>query len=115
MSLIGLGDIVPTNLIWFSVYCLFFLICDVLSNQIFYFCQARVRFFFHCLARKVLLWKSDDNDFGVETTVSLQNVPVVNTQCMPSLVMDCEKEELDKDEKLLSSLTSLSKEQLLFQ
>uniref|UniRef100_A0A1I7U359 Ion_trans_2 domain-containing protein n=1 Tax=Caenorhabditis tropicalis TaxID=1561998 RepID=A0A1I7U359_9PELO len=84
MSLIGLGDIVPNDLVSFTAYSFFFLVSDVLSNQIFYFCQARIRFLFHFVARKVLLLKDEDDDFGVETTISLENVPVINTQCMPS-------------------------------
>ncbi|CCD65743.1 Potassium channel domain-containing protein [Caenorhabditis elegans] len=103
---ISFGDIVPTNLVWFSGYCLFFLISDVLSNHIFYFFQARVRYFFHILARKILLLREEDDGFQLETTVSLQHIPIINSQCMPSLVLDCEKEELDNDEKLISSLTS---------
>ncbi|KAF1761701.1 hypothetical protein GCK72_009957 [Caenorhabditis remanei] len=104
MSLIGLGDIVPTNLIWFIAYCFFFLITDILSNHFFYFCQARIRFFFHYFARRLLL--KDRRNLKSESTVSIKNVPVINSQCMPSLAMDCERNELDKDEKLISSLSS---------
>ncbi|EFO98568.1 CRE-TWK-6 protein [Caenorhabditis remanei] len=83
MSLIGLGDIVPTNLIWFIAYCFFFLITDILSNHFFYFCQARIRFFFHYFARRLLL--KDRRNLKSESTVSIKNVPVINSQCMPSL------------------------------
>ncbi|CAI2347881.1 unnamed protein product [Caenorhabditis sp. 36 PRJEB53466] len=111
MSLIGIGDIFPSNLSWFALYTLIFLISDVLSNHLFYYCQARIRLCFHFVARRILLLKEKEEVRCQEQrTVSLNHVPVINSQCMPSHVMECEKEELDKDEKLLSSLSTTCRE-----
>ncbi|CAI5442439.1 unnamed protein product [Caenorhabditis angaria] len=89
MNLIGLGDIAPVKTFYFIIgYFPCFLILDVFSSHFFYFGQARIRQMANFIAQKIL-WRPKKSQ-----EISIEKIPIINTQCMPMNVLDCEDAEI---------------------